>query len=166
MLVVDPAGRLLLFQDSDTGTGALFWILPGGGIDSGESDLDAVIRELQEETGHLVEAGAVLGPIARQHVVHGYSDKIVDQHDTYYAVHTPAFGVSTAGHTEEELRTMLGHRWWTRDELAATADVVWPGGVVQVWQLLDTPQRWPVEFEGVEESSVAVEPGDRRSPQA
>ena len=108
VLMIDPGGRLLLFQDSDAPAGALFWILPGGGIDPGESELDAVVRELVEETGQRVDAGAVLGPIARQRVVHGYSDRIVEQHDTYYAVRTSPFEVSTAGHTEEELRTMLG----------------------------------------------------------
>ncbi|GLZ34038.1 hypothetical protein Lesp02_62250 [Lentzea sp. NBRC 105346] len=37
------------------------WILPGGGIDHGEHPHDAVIRELEEETGFDVEVERLLG---------------------------------------------------------------------------------------------------------
>ena len=37
------------------------WILPGGGIDHGEHPHDAVIREVEEETGFTVEVLRLLG---------------------------------------------------------------------------------------------------------
>lgn len=43
------------------GDGVKQWTLPGGGMDHGEDLLDTVVREVEEETGHLVEATRLLG---------------------------------------------------------------------------------------------------------
>jgi 8-oxo-dGTP pyrophosphatase MutT (NUDIX family) len=156
VLVLDDAGRVLLFQDSDPGAGRRWWITPGGGIDPGETELETVVRELEEETGLLVRADQVLGPLARRHVVHGYSDLVVEQDDTFYAVRVPAFEVDTAGHTEEEQITMLASRWWTVAELAATDDEVWPVLLLELVALVEDRGAWPVALAQVEESSVPV----------
>ena len=37
------------------------WELPGGRIEPGETDAEALVREMQEETGLAVEAGPLLG---------------------------------------------------------------------------------------------------------
>ncbi|MFD4376690.1 NUDIX hydrolase [Streptomyces sp. NPDC058486] len=41
--------------------GAKRWTLPGGGLDHGEEPLEAVVREVAEETGYAVEPTALLG---------------------------------------------------------------------------------------------------------
>ncbi|MFS3128208.1 NUDIX hydrolase [Nocardioides sp. Bht2] len=159
VLVIDDADRVLLFRDSDPGTGATWWITPGGGIDAGESDLVAVQRELAEETGLVVNAGQVVGPLAARRVWHGYSDVVVDQHDTFYAVRTAAFEIDTSGHTEEEKLTLQESRWWSRTDLAGAAaagEVVWPVDLTAFLELLDTPEQWPLSLPDVEESSVPV----------
>ena len=74
VLVLDHDGRILLFQDSDPGVGHVWWETPGGGIDPGEAELETVVRELEEETGLQVATDDVIGPLARRHVRHGYSD--------------------------------------------------------------------------------------------
>ena len=156
VLVLDQDGRILLFKDSDPGIGASWWITPGGGIDPGETEHETVLRELEEETGLRVTADDVIGPIARRHVQHGYSDLVVEQDDAFYAVRVPAFEVDTAGHTEEELVTMLASRWWTPDEVAASDEEIWPVLLLDLVALLDTPEAWPVALDPVEESSVPV----------
>ena len=156
VLLIDPAERLLLFQDSDPNTGARWWIIPGGGIDSGESEADAVRREVEEETGHRLADGAAAGPLARRHVVHGFSDVIVEQDETFYAARTPTFEVDIGGHTELEQQTLQQHRWWTRAELADAAEPIWPLGLTGLWDLVATPERWPVDLGDIEESTVPV----------
>jgi hypothetical protein len=110
-----------------------WWITPGGGIDPGESDVDAAVRELEEETGIRVEPRELVGPILVRRVVHGYTDVVIDQGDVFFACWVPAFEVSDAGYTEEERLTMTASRWWTRAELAATGEEVWPVDLVDVW---------------------------------
>ena len=159
VLVLDEADRMLLFQDSDLGLDPVthWWMTPGGGVDPGESDLEAGVRELWEETGLVVTGADLVGPLLTRTVVHGYSDKVVDQVEVFYVVRVPAFEVDTAAHTEEEQLTVADIRWWTLADLATTADDVWPRDVLAVLELAAHPQRWrdgPVEAPAVEESSV------------
>ena len=163
LLVIDDRQRLLLFTDSDPGLpGSSWWITPGGGVDPGETDRQAAVRELEEEAGLLVDADLFLGPILRRRVVHGYSDVVIDQEDAFYACWVPAFEVSIAGHTPEEQLTMTDHRWWRREELAGTTETVWPEIVLDLWTEADARRaagaadRPPLDGGVVEESSVAA----------
>ena len=49
-LVVDPDEQILLLP-VPVDDGVSVWITPGGGIETGESPLDALRRELVEEVG-------------------------------------------------------------------------------------------------------------------
>ncbi|HEV2779964.1 MAG TPA: NUDIX domain-containing protein [Actinophytocola sp.] len=55
--VRDPTGRLLLARRADTGN----WELPGGKVEPGESAVDAVVREVAEETGVTIEVTGLSG---------------------------------------------------------------------------------------------------------
>lgn len=164
MLLVDDLDRVLLFTDSDPGIpGRHWWITPGGGIDPGESSLAAAVREIEEETGALLDQAELLGPVLVRRVIHGYTDVVIDQEDVFYACWVPAFEVSVAGHTEQERLTMVGHRWWTREELAATDEEVWPRTLLAMWADADRrrheidlggPVRPAADGGSVEESTV------------
>ncbi|MEU7481316.1 NUDIX hydrolase [Lentzea sp. NPDC042327] len=56
---VDEADRILLARW--LGPTGKRWILPGGGIEHGEHPYDAVVREVEEETGFTVEVVRLLG---------------------------------------------------------------------------------------------------------
>ena len=161
VLLVDDRDRLLLFRDSDPGLSPVpyWWITPGGGVEPGEQDVEAAVREVFEETGVQVSPRDLVGPLATRVVVHGYSDVVTTQDEAFWYVRVPAFEVSTVGHTEQELLTMTDHRWWTRDELAATAEEVWPRDVLALWTSAEShaagPTR-PVDLGTVEESTVPV----------
>ncbi len=57
-LIRDGDGRVLLVQHAAAGG---IWACPGGAIDPGEAPQDAVVREVWEETGLLVEPHTLCG---------------------------------------------------------------------------------------------------------
>jgi ADP-ribose pyrophosphatase YjhB (NUDIX family) len=59
-VITDAAGRLLLIRRANE-PGRGLWSLPGGRVESGETDEQAVVREVAEETGLVVTAGDLVG---------------------------------------------------------------------------------------------------------
>lgn len=159
VLLVDLDDRVLLIEDSDLGLDPVvhWWSTPGGGVDPGETDARAAVRELFEETGLRVTEQQLDGPLVTRVVVHGFSDKVVRQTEVFFRVRVPAFDVDVSGHTEEERLTVADIRWWDLDALEATGDSVWPADLRTLLALADAPDRWadgPVTAAEVEESTV------------
>ena len=64
----DDEGRLLLVRRADNG----HWVLPGGGMDPGERVAEAVVREMEEETGVHVRPVNLVGIYSNPDVVISY----------------------------------------------------------------------------------------------
>jgi len=160
VLLVDTDDRLLLFRDSDPGIAPVptFWITPGGGVDPGETDLEAAVREIAEETGLSISQADLVGPLAQRIVVHGYSDVVTTQDEVFWFVRCAPFEISTDGHTEDEIATMTAHLWWTRGELTETGEDIWPRELLAIWDQVhpdDTVAASPLALGEVDESTVA-----------
>jgi 8-oxo-dGTP diphosphatase len=78
-VVTDPQGRLLMIKRGRE-PGAGLWSIPGGRIEPGETDAEALVREMLEETGLTVEVGRLLGRVQRP----GLNGAVIDIRD--YAV--------------------------------------------------------------------------------
>jgi 8-oxo-dGTP pyrophosphatase MutT (NUDIX family) len=155
VLMTNPAGETLLFEDSDPGLeDARWWVTPGGGIDPDETETEAAVREVWEETGLRLDAADLVGPVANRHVVHGYSDQVIEQDESFYLALVPDFTVDTSAHTPDEQLTFKQFRWWSTEELRATDDWVWPQELVELLHLVDERERWPVDLGTQEESTV------------
>ena len=63
-VIKDGRGRLLLIKRGHA-PGAGLWSLPGGRIEPGETDAEALVREIREETGLTIEAGQLIGTVRR-----------------------------------------------------------------------------------------------------
>lgn len=63
-VIRDDQGQLLLVKRGHE-PGAGLWSLPGGRIEPGETDAEALIREMREETGLEVNPGPLLGAVQR-----------------------------------------------------------------------------------------------------
>lgn len=63
-IITDSGGRLLLIRRGhEPGRG--LWSLPGGRVEPGETDEQAVVREVCEETGLSVRPGRLIGSVRR-----------------------------------------------------------------------------------------------------
>ncbi|HEX4815346.1 MAG TPA: NUDIX hydrolase [Nonomuraea sp.] len=63
-IILDGSGRILLVKRGHP-PGEGLWSIPGGRLESGESDAAGVRREVMEETGLRVEVGRLAGTVDR-----------------------------------------------------------------------------------------------------
>ena len=125
-LLVTPDEQVLLvrFEFPD----ATVWSLPGGGLDPGETHLDALHRELIEEVGL---RDPVVGPHVwnREHLIPHLDGRWDGQRDRYYVVEAPQRFEPAPALSWEQLRAERLHelRWWRIDEIerATTVGDVW-----------------------------------------
>lgn len=81
-VVKDETARLLLIRRGRP-PGRGLWSLPGGRVEPGESDADAVVREVREETGLVVAVGVRVGGVRRAgpgpvtYDIHDYFARVV-----------------------------------------------------------------------------------------
>jgi len=135
ILLVDGAGRVLLFR-FDPGDRPPFWCTPGGAVDPGESYAEAARRELREETGIEMDCGP---EVAQRHVEFITIEGVpVTADERYFRVHTDASEIDTAGHTALEQRVMQSWRWFTRDEIAAHPEMIFPEDLLSLLATTET----------------------------
>lgn len=122
-IITDDEGRLLLIKrghDPEAGR----WSLPGGRIEPGETDEQAVAREIAEETGLRVAVGRLVGAVERP----GRDGAVIDIHD--YAA-TVTGGTLASGDDAADAR-------WVSP--AGLADLRLTSGLAETlraWQVID-----------------------------
>ena len=151
---VESVARVLMFHDRDPGIpGSGWWVLPGGGMDAGETPREAARRELAEESGYVVDDADLYGPVAVRVALHGYSDQVTEQSEEIFVVRvSEEYEVDISGHTESERVSVQGHAWRGVDE--PFDDWVWPADLARLVAITREPETWPVDLGPVEESVV------------
>ena len=115
-------------MDRPDGAGSL-WLLPGGGIEPDEKNVDALRREVWEETGFTVSCT----PRLLWRRIHTFGRNLTDgrgltkQYEDIYLVLADRFE-PTAGNNPEPSEVGIFHefRWWSVAELQATSDLFAP----------------------------------------
>jgi 8-oxo-dGTP pyrophosphatase MutT (NUDIX family) len=152
LVVLDIDERVLLFQireplDPDQRT---CWELPGGGIDAGETYVDAALRELVEETGIHVGPRDLGSPTWRRRVTfrHASFRRLQDEVVVAVRLTESAPDVSDADQLAAEQNNYLGFRWWEVAEIEASTERFYPGRLpALIRQFLEDEQiEEPFEF--------------------
>jgi 8-oxo-dGTP diphosphatase len=105
-VIWDAGRRRLLLVKRGHAPDAGLWSLPGGRVEAGESDAEALVREMREETGLIVTPVRLLGSVRRP----APDDRVLEIYD-YEAAATG--GTLAAGDDAAEVR------WVDAGELTA-----------------------------------------------
>ncbi len=134
VIVIDPAGRVLLFHYDDPPPKGEHWTTPGGGVEGDEDFYAAACRELTEETGW---TGVPVGPTevhAESNVQwSNYRQALNRQHDHYFVgfvrgEREPLVDVAAM----HESDGISGYRWWSLAELDASTEAIYPVGLARL----------------------------------
>ena len=107
-IVVDDAGRFLLIRRANPPAQGQ-WSLPGGRVEPGEDWLDAVVRELLEETGVTARVDRFVGEVRRDaplggiYVIRDYL-MTIDSGDSGRTPHAGDDALDAGWFTPEEMR--------------------------------------------------------------
>ncbi|MEU8324818.1 NUDIX domain-containing protein [Nonomuraea sp. NPDC048881] len=125
VVLAEPAGRVLMFGfvPPDPWPAEPAWHLPGGAVEPGETVAEAACREVREETGFVLAAADLGGPVAvnaGEWSVRGHR---------FHTVHTYFFARVPGMELPEPADDGLGHRWWSAGELSRATERVFPPGL-------------------------------------
>ena len=127
VLPVDDDGAVLLLRCIDPAKPSRpFLITVGGGIEAGESERDAAVRELWEETGMVAAPADLVGPVHFDSFTLTWGPDLVTQHQNYYVMAARDAVVVFDNLEEIEVASVIGHGWWTAGQLRRCPDLVFP----------------------------------------
>jgi ADP-ribose pyrophosphatase YjhB (NUDIX family) len=105
----DARKRVLLMQRDDNG----LWCLPVGGMDSGESVSETIVREVEEETGLVVGVVGLVGVYSSPHVLVRYPD------GNRFQIVSLCFAAEVLGGEVRATEEAVSVGYFTREEVAA-----------------------------------------------
>jgi 8-oxo-dGTP pyrophosphatase MutT (NUDIX family) len=135
VVLTDASGRVLLFHvltPEETPDG--WWELPGGGIDPGESYLEAAVREIREETGLVLDPAQVGQPAWRRDTTWRSRGKRRLQHEVVVLARVAADqpAIVDGGRTQEEQEDYVTARWWQVPEITRSQVRFYPASLPEL----------------------------------
>ena len=138
ILLLDGEGRVLLFRFHLPGREA-YWATPGGALDPDEEFAACARRELREETGLDMDCGTGVARRLAEFVT--FEGVPVRADERYFLVRTETSEIVASGHSALERLVMREWRWFTRAELAAHDEPVFPEDLLGMLERVEDGDR-------------------------
>ncbi|PUB25446.1 ADP-ribose pyrophosphatase YjhB (NUDIX family) [Promicromonospora sp. AC04] len=128
VILVDDAGRVLVLRGHDVNQPERsWWFTVGGGIDAGETPVQAALRETREEVGIVLADGDLVGPVLTRTGIFDFFAETCRQHEVFYLARTPnAVEVTADGWTDAERELLDEVAWLTAAQLREQPLEVFP----------------------------------------
>ena len=124
LLLAEP-DQLLLSRIFIPDRQMYIWITPGGGVNPGERPVEALVREVKEETNHEVESW--IGPVWFRRHQFQFRGDTYDQEESFFLVRTQKFKpdhIGNLGEIEHELFDQF--RWWSLGDIRRSEETFVP----------------------------------------
>jgi 8-oxo-dGTP pyrophosphatase MutT (NUDIX family) len=128
VLLLDPAGRVLMLHGWDPARPShTYWFTVGGGLEPGETLLEAAVREAYEETGLLFSAGDLVGPVRTDTVSFPFDGSWFSQEQSFFVARASSDTVVDLSRLNEVEQGCIDEaRWWSVSSLETTEDRFYP----------------------------------------
>jgi 8-oxo-dGTP pyrophosphatase MutT (NUDIX family) len=106
----------------------VFWALPGGEIEPGETEVEAAVREVWEELGLKLK---VAGPVYCNSNQFLHQGEMQDNVDFLFRAECGREEPRLIGFTSDEREIMKEIRWWSAAEVEASEERIFPEGLAE-----------------------------------
>jgi 8-oxo-dGTP pyrophosphatase MutT (NUDIX family) len=146
-LIVDSSSRVLLFR-ADLPDRPPWWYAPGGGVEAGETDEQALIREVAEETGLVVDVASLGRPVWTRDYMFRWKERDERHLERFFVVGVGEPAVDISGLDSDEASVVGEYRWWALDDIASSNELFSPARFADLIApvLEGSPSRTPVEI--------------------
>lgn len=125
VILINQDKQILYLHATEPKSGKRFWLMPGGGLEPGESFEDAAKREAYEETGCLFNLGPCVWFRRHKHIWNG---KLFDQYERFFV----ALTIDSSYKPSCQDAYVSDHKWWSLQDLQASNEEFSPRKIVNI----------------------------------
>jgi ADP-ribose pyrophosphatase YjhB (NUDIX family) len=120
-LIVDGQQRVLLFRGEVPGREP-WWFAPGAAFELDETYESALVREVMEETGLVVDIATLLPPVWTREFLFPWQGRRERHLERFFLIRIDTHEVDTSRFEDGESGVIRTYRWWGLDDITRSSE--------------------------------------------